>query len=376
MAKSAEAHVVHVTSAHPANDVRIYQREARSLAKMGFNVRLLAPCNDLPAVDGSVKIIALPKGSGRLRRMLMASPRMVRRLWKQQADIIHLHDPELIPGGVFLRLMRRKVIYDAHEDLPDQILAKTYIPGVVRKPLSLMVRLGLNLIFPLFSGIVAATEPIAERCRNKRVVLVRNYPDIDGDLAALQDSGQGKRSDVLYLGGLATSRGLFDMLDAADEVHKSSDEKIHLVGWFDGEASRLRAEAHPGWEHVAMQGRKDRNGVVIALQNALVGLLPLHPTPAYRNALPVKLFEYMAAGLAVVAPQGHQWGNIITDIGCGVLYDRDQAGALADAIVEMQQNPDDAIAKGERGREAIINRYNWRSEAKALRGLYESILDR
>lgn len=345
-------------------------RECLSLSQRGFDVSLAA-CGDLTAVNSTnVTAISIPSVTGRFKRLLTASWRAVRSLRKFDHDILHLHDPELIPAGLWWRFRGRHVVYDAHEDLPRQILDKAYLPRWSRTLISIVVDSGLRLAFPRLSGLVTATEPIAERVKNKRVQIVCNFPDTATDLAGVSSNGIG----TVYIGGLADARGLFDMLGAAQIIMERSGTKIDLLGGFDGEATKREAQGHNGWPAIVAHGHVGREEVVTALNRCNIGLLPLKPTPAYVDALPVKLFEYMAAGLAVIAAEGHEWSRIIEEHRCGVFYPSGDAEALANAILNLQENPEETRAMGNRGRAAIDAHFNWQKEADGLADFYRSIL--
>ena len=106
-----------LTSVHPAFDVRIYHKEAKTLVQAGYNVTLIAQNNKDEIVDG-VNIIALPKPKNRFVRIFGLTWRVFCLALGQHAGVYHFHDPELIFIGVLLRLLGKKVIYDVHEDVP------------------------------------------------------------------------------------------------------------------------------------------------------------------------------------------------------------------------------------------------------------------
>ena len=106
----------------------------------------------------------------------------------------------------------------------------------------------------------------------------------------------------------------------------------------------------------------------------MVGLVVLHPTRNYLDALPVKMFEYMAAGLPVIASDFPLWRKIIDGAGCGLLVDPLDPQAIAEAIDWVLAHPEEAEAMGRRGREAVEAIYNWERESETLVNLYKQFL--
>src|SRR5947199_8635423 len=109
------AKIVHMTSVHSALDPRIFAKECVALAAAGHDVTLIA-ADDSDAVREGVKIRCVKRPSGRLARMLVTSCSVFRTALAERADVYHFHDPELIPWGLVLRVLGKRVIYDVHED--------------------------------------------------------------------------------------------------------------------------------------------------------------------------------------------------------------------------------------------------------------------
>lgn len=177
MTTPATLKVVHLSSSHFAVDARILHKECRSLAKAGHDVTVVARHESDAVIDG-VKIKALPNPSSKLQRWTMAVWRAYRESARLDPDVYHFHDPELIPVAVWLSLHGKRVIYDAHEELPNTFYYKYYLPGFVRKTLGWLAGGIEKFAVKRFAGVVAATPTIAKRfhSRNANTVVVRNFP--------------------------------------------------------------------------------------------------------------------------------------------------------------------------------------------------------
>ena len=154
--------VVHLTSVHTAFDVRVFHKECKSLARSGKQMVLIAPHQCDEVVD-SIEVNGIRPGGGRLARMTRTAWTLYREALRQNGDVYHFHDPELIPIGLLLAARGRTVVYDIHEDVPADVLHKGYIPRCLRRPLMWAVRYLEDAACRRFSGLIAATPSIAER---------------------------------------------------------------------------------------------------------------------------------------------------------------------------------------------------------------------
>jgi hypothetical protein len=112
-----------LTSVHSAFDVRIYEKEARSLTTAGFRVMIVAPHDKNEQKEG-VEIIAVRRCGHRLQRITKGIWDVYRKAREIDAQVYHIHDPELIPVGILLKLTGNRVVYDVHEDVPRDIHSK------------------------------------------------------------------------------------------------------------------------------------------------------------------------------------------------------------------------------------------------------------
>jgi len=185
---------------------------------------------------------------------------------------------------------------------------------------------------------------------------------------------KNRDSAVVYYGGISDERGIQEMVAAMDLLPTSLHLKLELGGWFYVREQEADLAAKPYWKHVNWHGELDRSGIASLLNKVRVGLVVLHPDEAYLTSLPTKLFEYMAAGIPVVASNFPLWRSIIQGADCGLLVDPFKVQDIADAIEYLIRNPGEAEAMGQRGRRAAEEHFSWCNEEQVLLSFYSSLL--
>jgi len=370
--KAKRAKVVIFSTAQRTTHPRIFHKQARSLSQAAYNVVLFAqgPHDDLK--DG-VQIRALTQRSSRLRRVL-SSLKLIRTILKEKADIHHFHVPELIPVGLLFRLLGKKVIYDAHEDLPKNITSKSYLPPWFRPVLSAVINPLEKWAARRMSAVVAATDSIQRRFPGATVL--HNYPILEY-IPGSKDTPPPRerfRPFVAYFGTIMGVLGATEMLAAADAVCGRFPIKLKIFGEFENDA--IRSQIVNSSRAVDYGGLIPMADVYHSYAGALAGLVLYHPCPNHVEAMPNKIFECMACGVPLIASDFPLWRKIIYDQGCGLVVDPLNVSQIADAIIYLLEHPEEAKKMGQRGRELAERKYNWESEAKKLLFLYERLLSR
>lgn len=360
--------IVHLTSAHPRDDIRIFIKQCRTLAAHGYDVTLVvADGKGDEHIDG-VAIADVGRLPGRLNRILRTTRRVYNKALALDADLYQFHDPELMPVGLKLKRRGKAVIFDSHEDVPRQLLGKPYLGPVSRRVLPPLVSAYQRFACARFDGIIAATPSIRDLFLkiNPATVDVNNFPIIGEFERALPWTEKEKQ--VCFIGRISSIRGIRQMVQAGALLQ--SGARLHLAGIFSEPAVEAQVKAHPGWERVTDHGVLDRAGVHDLLAHSVAGLVTLLPLPNHVDALPTKMFEYMSSGIPVIASSFPLWREIVEGNRCGICVDPFDPKAIAAAIDYLVWHPDIAQAMGERGRKAVLEKYNWDVEASRLTNFY------
>lgn len=395
--ESACPRVTIVTTVHPADDTRILHKQAATLARAGWAVTLLAPhaTADRVTNDG-IAVVGLSLPRGRLLRMTVGAARALAATLATRPDVCHFHDPELLPMGLVLRLFGKHVVYDVHEDYPEQILAKGYLPLRLRRAIAGAFGVVEKWIASRLDAVVAATDTIAGKFCGGTVVTVRNYPLLPDCLRSAPDAPRrtpyaGRRMPeascmkrqassikrpapfrLVHLAGTLTEeRGITGMVRALELLGPGFE--LVLAGRFIPAQYEALLRAMPGFEHVRHAPTVPHEQIWREYAGCDAGMVCLMPVERYKVSLPVKLFEFMAAGLPVIASDFPLFRAIVEGSGCGICIDPTKPEAIAAAVRRLQGDPAGARQMGTRGLAAVHDRYNWRLEGAELVRLYGRI---
>lgn len=363
--------VIHVTTAHRADDVRIFERECRSLAASGRYDVYLAAAGRIPNDAGVTHIPLQAPPESRLGRFV-AGPRKGFALPRvMSADVWHFHDPELLPVAIRLARSGQRVIWDAHEDYVSQFGEggnKDWVPG----PVSSLVRRGtaflLGQIDRHAAGIIAATPTIAARYSNPRTVVVGNEARLE-DFQDCQPDFSSRR--VLFTGNVGASH-LFGELVGA--LRRMSDVQLTVAGaspdphlWSQARAALGDRLKHVGW--------LNRGDLAAEISSSALGAVLYGPIPAYLDPdiSPTKFFEFAAAGLPMICTPLPSLSRLTASSRAGFLADGYTSAALEAAIRRAIADRNAWTAASEAGRAWAQAQGSWTRSEKRLLGLYATV---
>ena len=372
MTNNSNYKICHITSAHPDGDIRIFHKEACSLAKAGYKTYLIVP-NSNSRIENEVNVISFQSNyTSRKERMTLTVKQVYEKAVQLDADLYHIHDPELLKIVKKLKRNGKKVIYDVHEDLPRQIMTKHWIPKLLRKLISVTTELYENKIAKKCDGVVTATPFIAERFKliNSKTININNFPFID-ELNSPENIRTSNKN-ICYVGGITAIRGISELIKS---LKYTEDVKLILAGSVSPDSYLDELQKLPEWEKVEYLGNVSRKQVGEILGSSFAGIVTFHPLPNHVDAQPNKMFEYMSAELPVIGSFFPLWKSIIEDNHCGICVNPLDPKSIADGINQLKNNPSNISIFGKNGRTAILEKYNWKIEEEKLIAFYQQILN-
>ena len=285
-----------LSAVRPATEHRMLSKEGASLVRAGYRVSIVAPHPHDEVISG-IAIKAVHKFTSRLARMVGTAWCVYREALRQRADVYHFHNTELIPVGWLLKLQGKRVLYDVREDTPADIRDKHYLPRWARPAIAWAVDIAEKLSGHMFDGIVASSLHIGQRFpRSKTVVKVPLLMNLPVSRPYLE-----RPPLVLYIGTISPTRGVLELIEAMGLLPETLPARLAIGGEFVPTALEQEARQKPGWQRTDYAGWQSRQGLLDLLARSRVGVVPFLSTGWHINIQPIKLFEYMIAGLPIVS---------------------------------------------------------------------------
>ena len=382
-----KATVCHISTVHPTFDQRIFHRECWTLANAGYQTHLIVEAEQSEEVEG-IRIHAVDQP----RKVTPGAhlPRRLRRLREAKklaiqldADIYHLHDPELMPLGSWLKKRTdARVIFDSHENNVGYIKQKAHLPKLLRKWVLQPMMTGLERkAARTLDAIVAADQGVARIFKDdyqaRRVETIHNFPRLDLFLTdSIEQGNNWPEVDLVYHGSIPEYH-LEVTFAVAEELRKID---CHATWSFFGRG----ASAEWVEQQVRQRNLQDlfhydpvripHEQVAARVSKAKLGFIPLPDLPKFQDNIPTKLFEFMALGMPVVLSDLPPSRPFVGDGAAAVMVAPDDYAGYAREIARLLRDDELRHRMGQHGKKLVVDQFNWASESQLLLDLYDSLL--
>ncbi|MGI6635199.1 MAG: glycosyltransferase family 4 protein [Christensenellales bacterium] len=367
--------IAHLTSVHHARDTRILYKECSSLAQAGHQVHLVA--YGASFIENNVQVVGLgEKPKNRLQRIFSGAKQVVEKGLSLDCDVYHLHDPELLPFIPKIKRAGKKVIFDSHEDVPQQILEKEWLPtrGLVSKAYACMERYYLRKT----DAVIGVTPHLVDRLKkiNSNTVMITNYPILDSFHNSILPNKDEKDIYICFAGRISRDWNHLSIIKALQQIE---GVRYVLCGKPDNQDylnTLLQADEKGVLDY---RGIVNHDEIPALYSGALAGISWLIPTPNIGGELGTlgnnKLFEQMASGIPVIISDLKLWSEIIQRYHCGIIVKSGDVEGFKKAVNTLMTDRSTAKQMGKNGKRAVEQEYNWASQEKTLIEVYSKILD-
>lgn len=373
-------HIFIFSSVHNWDDGRIFHRQARTLKENGYRVELHAVADFSQKEVEGIMVYGLPSWKSLFDRIRNIGL-LFRRIVKSNAEVFHFHDPELLMLVPVIRLFkRRKVIYDVHEHYPKFIMEKTYLSSLQKKIAVLLFTLFEKIMLFFVDKVIYVTDDVGIRYRRYKkndAIVLKNLPSIN--LFPDTPVPLEKREKLaVFLGNFTAVRGIREIIKAFAIVHaKYADYRLLLIGRYHHQD--FKAEVQKLISELDMQDvvfHKEEipyHEITQVLGKARLGYITYLPYPNNMAGLPNKMFEYMGAGLNIIASDFENYKNILIENDCGIVVKPEHSEAIAEATLRYIEDEAFAERMAKNARKAFEEKYNWEIEKTNLIRVYNSI---
>lgn len=364
--------VCHITTAHPAMDTRIFYREALTLAKAGFDVFLIGNYSKQETLN-QVTIIPLKSYRNRFARMTLKPFRALYLAIKSGSRIYHFHDPELIPAGLLLKILGKKVIFDAHEDYPNLIKVKDWIPKKLRNVMSRLYAFLEYNSTKFFDLTIGPSDEAAKRL--PKGMGLCNFPtdEMAYALALNSRAFKERKIDLIHVGVLRKERLDFFIRVLAKIRLLGIEPTIVFIGLSENQIRYIEDALGP-YNHLKLFGKISFLQVAKFLSQAKIGLNYHIISSHLSYTFPVKVFEYLAAGCVVVSsafPFLEQTMGIQNN---PVFFVNGDSTEYANLLVSLLSNQDQLESVAATSK-SISSYFRWETEGKKLVLAYQKLMD-
>jgi len=345
-------------------------KECASLAENGYDVTLLVNDNNPDEINKDVKIVSTKfKPKNRLERFLKSRKLLFQKALEINADIYHFHDPDLLPLGNKLKRKGKKVIFDSHEDVPEQIKDKTWIPKLIRGLIAKVYSYYEKASLKRYDSVITVTPHIVERLSkiNFNTIMVTNYPI----LGSVSNTNREPQNAICFAGGINEEWNHDKIIKALENI---DGVKYILAGTGTKQYIDF-LRSLPGWNKVNYVGKVPHEEVKNIYAQSIAGIALNYSNQAKNEGTlgNTKLFEFMEAGLPVICSNYRLWKEIVEENNCGICIEPNNIEEIKNAINYIINNPEEARIMGENGRKAVIEKYNWKTQEEILLKLYAKL---
>ena len=364
--------ILFASSVHRFNDVRIYHKEIFSLYNH-YNIDLIATKSNFKANDNlNISIKLLPNPSNFFLRIYNNIQILLVGL-RRQYDGFHFHDPELIIVAFILKIFKKKIIFDIHEDNLNVIKMRKWIPSFLKPVIIKLFSRLEKFAVKSFDGIILAEDSYKKKFfQSKKIITVRNYVK----LLTNPIQTNFKNKNILYVGSITIERGILDLIKSLGLLQKKNKKiGLFLIGTIskiDKSIINNEISLLPYPENVEIINYCNYDELKKYVQKSKIGVSPLKNNENYQYSIPTKILDYMNWGLPYVFSELNLSKKLFKKKSGGISYELNDTYDLFKKLSKLLNDDQLCYKLSVDGRKKIKD-FEWKTESKKLTNLYKKI---
>ncbi len=367
--------ICHLSSVHFALDTRIFYRMCNTLSKH-YKVTLIA-VHPQKEIKHNIQIIPFRRYHNRVFRVVFGWLIMFSKALKINAKIYHLHDPELIPCGLLLKLLGKKIIWDVHENIAEDIFDK---PWLKNQKLAFSIFHFFEKKACKYFYLLLAEKSYEKHYKDltSNYSIILNYCDLTF-FKKLEQKKYDQGKNLFYIGIILENRGILQIIEAIHILNKQGEKfHFHCVGELYNDLY-FKILNLPYYFEIKDQlhfyGRKSLEDGYALAKNMNIGLCIIWPMSNSKESYPTKLFEYMAIGLPIITSDFPLYKSVVEENKTGFCVNPFSATEIANAILNIHRDAEKSKQMAEKCKTIVENKYNWNSEISTLLNVYSQLLN-
>jgi glycosyltransferase involved in cell wall biosynthesis len=327
--------------------------------------------------DGIRIVSSTRKPVGRLRSLTLATWIFQKAALSINADVYQVHSPELLPLAVRLRRLGKRVVYDAHEDMPKHILEKEWLPSAIRPLISKTFATYQSRAVSELDAVISPHSHVVEGFQESGIdsTLIANFPLVDREHPVIPLNVDERAPLICYTGTVYRYSNQENICEAVNELE---GVKYAIAGFIDDNHRKVLEGILPP-EKFSFLGRLSQRDLAAFYRRCSIGVV------VYDYKLNLgwrrgsfgtnKIFEYMEAGLPIICTDFELWADIVSRFDCGICVPPGDKTAIKDAIRFLVENPERAVEMGINGRQAVLREFNWTNEESKYVSLVKRLVN-
>lgn len=360
-------HICYLTGLYSRRDSLIFYRQGKSLAEAGYKVTIVV-CDLEPdeIVDGIEVVSCNYKPRSRMERMLNTKRFLHEKALKINADIYQISEPELLPLGIKLKRKGYKVVFNLREFYPGIIRDKAYLPRIARNGIAWLLEKYMIFSLKKYNAVFSVTDDTDDRLGKWGIedhYVIRNFPVRSSGFTLSKEEYLSRKNVLGYIGTVYWISCQKEMLGALERL---PNIQYYIAGVIEeGYADVLTIL--PNWKFVEFVGPFEKNKMSAIFSKMTISntLRDFSRTGSPNGSFGIlKIFESMEAGLPVLFSDVKLYREIVAKYNCGICVDPHNVTQIKEAIQYLVENKEIAYQMGQNGRRAVLEEYNWESQAK------------